>query len=105
MPVLVYSALRLLLFAVALVALAWAGMGSWLLVLVAAVTAFLLSQLLLKRQRDAAGRYLQERAERRKVAGEHSRIGRAIRDDEAAEDAAIDHSQSPSPKSTPKASS
>ena len=54
MPVIIYSVLRLGLFLAALVGLWLAGMGGWLLVLVAAVVAWAVSYAVLGRQRDAA---------------------------------------------------
>jgi len=87
-PVVVYSVLRLLLFAVALAALWFAGLRGWLLVLVAAAVALMLSYLTLRKPREAASRYLAERAEHRARTGE--RFSREIEDDAAAEDAAVD---------------
>src|SRR5665648_775070 len=54
MPVIVYSVLRLGLFALALLGLWATGMGGWLLVVVAAVAAGALSYVLLGHQRPAA---------------------------------------------------
>ncbi|MHA7616971.1 DUF4229 domain-containing protein [Cellulosimicrobium cellulans] len=88
MPVVVYSVLRLLLFAVALGALWFAGLRGWLLVLVAAAVALMLSYLTLSKPREAASRYLAARAEHRARTGE--RFSREIEDDAAAEDAAVD---------------
>lgn len=93
-PVVVYSVLRLLLFAVALGALWFAGMRGWLLVLVAAVVALMLSYLTLNRPREAAARYLASRAEHKARTGE--RFSREIEDDAAAEDAALDATDGPS---------
>lgn len=84
MPFLVYSLLRLGLFALALVGLAWAGMGGWLLVVVAAFVAWAASYVLLGRWRDAAALWLAERAERRRTG---PRISADIDADAAAEDA------------------
>ncbi|MCR1982673.1 DUF4229 domain-containing protein [Cellulosimicrobium cellulans] len=88
MPVVVYSVLRLLLLAVALGALWFAGLRGWLLVLVAAVVALMLSYLTLSKPREAASRYLAARAEHRARTGE--RFSREIEDDAAAEDAEAD---------------
>ncbi|MBD5785543.1 DUF4229 domain-containing protein [Cellulosimicrobium terreum] len=88
MPLLVYSVLRLLLFVVALGALWLLQMRGWLLVLVAAVLALMLSYLLLRRPREAAARYLADRAEHRARTGE--RFSREIEDDAATEDAVVD---------------
>ena len=60
-PVVVYSLLRLGLFALALVGLWLAGMGGWLLVLVAAVVAWALSYVLLGQWRDGAARWIADR--------------------------------------------
>jgi hypothetical protein len=94
-PVVVYSVLRLLLFVVALGALWLAGLRGWLLVLVAAAVALMLSYLTLNRPRSAASRYLAERAEHRARTGE--RFSREIEDDAAAEDAAVDAAEGPEP--------
>ncbi len=88
MPVVVYSVLRVLLFVVALVVLGLAGLRDWLLVLVAAVVALMLSYLTLRRPREAASRWLAARAEHRSRTGE--RFSRQIEDDAAVEDAALD---------------
>ena len=93
MPVVVYSVLRLLLLAVALGALWLAGMRGWLLVLVAAAVALMLSYLTLNKPRGAASRYLAERSERRARTGE--RFSREIEDDAAVEDAAVDAADGP----------
>lgn len=88
MPVVVYSVLRLLLFAASLGVLWLAGLRGWLLVLVAAALALMLSYLTLRAPREAASRYLAERAEHRARTGE--RFSREIEDDAAAEDEAAD---------------
>ncbi|WP_223145102.1 DUF4229 domain-containing protein [Actinotalea subterranea] len=84
MPLVVYSALRLGLFAAALGALWWVGLGGWLLVVVAAVVAWALSYVLLAGPRDAAALWLAGRAERR-AAGR--RFSAQVESDAAAEDA------------------
>ncbi len=83
-PVVVYSALRLVLFAAATGLLWWAGMRSWLAPLLAAFLAWGLSYVLLGRQRDRAALWLAERAEQRRARG-----GRTAREaaDADAEDA------------------
>ncbi|ROS76693.1 DUF4229 domain-containing protein [Cellulomonas sp. PhB143] len=88
MPLIIYSVLRIALFVVALVGLWLAGMGGWLVVLVAAAIALMLSYLLLGRPRDAASRYMAERVERRKE--RRSRFSEKLDEDAAAEDAAAD---------------
>lgn len=118
MPVVTYSLLRLGVFALALLGLWLAGMGSWLLVVVAAVVAAALSYVLFGKQRAAAVAWI---ADRRATAEQGPRFSRAVQDDAAAEDAIADRlrtqepgaqdpegrgapgdqSASPSPSSTP----
>ena len=83
MPVVTYSLLRLAVFALALLGLWLAGMGSWLLVVVAAVVAAALSYVILGKQRSAAVAWM---ADRRSPA----RFSRAVQDDADAEDAIAD---------------
>lgn len=79
MPLVTYTLLRLGVFVAALVALWFAGMGSWLLLVVAAVVAAAISYVLFQKQRDAA------------VAWMAARKGRSPREaDDAAEDAIVD---------------
>src|SRR5665647_3205683 len=82
MAVIVYSVLRLGLFALALPGLWAAGMGGWLLVVVAAVAAGALSYVLLGRQRTAAAIWIAERR-----AGTGPRFSPGVEADAAAEDA------------------
>ncbi|WP_125773416.1 DUF4229 domain-containing protein [Antribacter gilvus] len=91
MPLLVYSLLRVGLFAVLVLALYWVGLRDWLLVLVAAVLAFALSYLLLRGPRDASARWLAERSGRA-AAGDPAARGftREAVDDADVEDAAVD---------------
>lgn len=84
MPLLTYSLLRLALLLGALGVLAWAGMGGWLLVVVAALVAWAISYVLLAGPRDAAARWLADRAERRRASG--VRVSAAVDADAAAED-------------------
>lgn len=84
----IYSVLRLAIFGVLLLLLTWAGMRGWLLVLVAALLAFLVSYLVLRKPREAAATYLADRAAHRARTGE--RFAREIEDDAAIEDAAVD---------------
>lgn len=71
MPVLIYSALRVLLLVVVLGALWLIGLRHWLaLAGFAAVIAAALSYLMLPRQREASARYLADRAAARRRAGE-----------------------------------
>ncbi|MBL0887471.1 DUF4229 domain-containing protein [Myceligenerans indicum] len=86
MPLVIYTVLRLALFAGALGLLYVAGLRSWLLVGVAAVAAFALSYVLLSGPRDAAATWLADRRERRRA-----RQGGSVADADAAhEDAVID---------------
>lgn len=96
MPLLVYSLLRLALFAVVTALLWWAGMRSWVAPLLGAFLAFGLSYVLLAGPRDAAALHLARRAEERR-AGRTS--GRAA-DDAAAEDAALDGTPADEPAGT-----
>lgn len=82
---LTYSLLRFGLFAGALIALWAAGMGGWLLVVVAAVVAWALSYVLLGGPRTAAATWIAERRE-----GGRPRFGTGADADAAAEDAADD---------------
>ena len=85
MPVIIYSVLRLGLFALALVGLWLAGMGGWLWVLVAALVAWAVSYALLGGRRDAAARWIAERR-----GGTRPRFSAGVEADAAAEDAASD---------------
>lgn len=60
---LIYTLLRLALFAAATAALWLVGMHSWLAPLVALAIAWMLGYLLLDKQRERAAAYLQARAE------------------------------------------
>jgi hypothetical protein len=86
-PVLIYSLLRLALFAVCTVALAFAGMGWLFAVILGAVLAGVLSYLVLPGPRDRAAQWLQARSERR---GDRPRLSRRAQEDAAVEDAAVD---------------
>lgn len=86
MPVLVYSVLRVALFAVVTALLWWLGMRSWLAPLLAAFLAWGLSYVLLAGPRDAAARHLARRAQERR----DGRAAGRTADDAAAEDAADD---------------
>lgn len=85
MPVVTYSLLRLGVFVLALVGLWFAGMGSWLLVVVAAVVAAALSYVLFGKQRVAAAQWIADRR-----APGAPRFSRAVEEDAAAEDAIAD---------------
>lgn len=82
-PLVIYTVLRLALFAGALGLLHLAGLRSWLLVGVAAIVAFALSYVLLGGPRDAAAMWLAERRGARTS-------GSAADADAAHEDAVVD---------------
>ncbi|WP_123370716.1 DUF4229 domain-containing protein [Cellulomonas sp. PhB150] len=65
MPVVTYTLLRLALFAVATAGIWWAGMHSWLAPVAGLVIGWLLSYVLLGRQRERAAAYVQARSEKR----------------------------------------
>jgi hypothetical protein len=82
----IYTVLRLALFAGALGLLYAVGLRSWLLLGVAAVVALALSYVLLNGPRDAAATWLAERRDRRRT-----RKGGSTADQDAAhEDAIVD---------------
>lgn len=87
MPLLVYSLLRLALVGVCWALLVWAGLNPWAAVVVAALVAWGLSYVALARPRDAAARWLADRAARRR--GTSPLSARALRD-EADEDALVE---------------
>ena len=88
MPFVIYSVLRLALFAACLGLLWWAGLRSWLVAVVAAFLAWGLSYVLLSGPRDAAARQLAERAARRSEAGDRTVLGKRAQEDADLEDAA-----------------
>ncbi len=90
MPVVTYSLLRLGVFVLAIVGLWLAGMGGWLLVVVAAVVAAALSYVLFGRQRVAAAQWIADRR-----APGAPRFSRAVEEDAAAEDAIADRLREP----------
>lgn len=96
-----YSVLRLGLFAACLAALYWAGLGGWLLVVVAALGAWGVSYVVLARPRDAAALYLAARAARRAESGR--RFSRGAEADAAHEDAVVDAAGDPSVAADPAA--
>ena len=90
-PYLRYTALRLGVFALALVVLSWAGASSWLALVLAAVVSMLLSLVLLRRQREEMARDLQQRLDRRAAAApKRTSFGSRADADNAAEDAEDD---------------
>jgi len=82
-PVVVFSLLRIALFAVCFAVLWWVGMRSWLTPVVAAFLAWGISYVLLSGPRDAAARHLEGRAQRT----------RPSEDDASIEDAADEESR------------
>jgi hypothetical protein len=84
-PVVTYSLLRLGLFAAALLGLWLAGMGGWLLVVVATVAAWALSYVVLRRYQLRADRWIAERR-----ASGRPRFSADVEADAAAEDAAAE---------------
>lgn len=87
MPLIVYSVLRLAVLAAAMLALWAVGMGGWLLVVVAALTAWAISYVVLAGPRDRAALWLAERAARRRATG--ARFSPGVEADAAAEDAEV----------------
>lgn len=79
-----YTVLRLLLFAAVVGVGYLVGLRGWLLLLVGIVVAFAVSYLVLAKQKDAAARWIAERAERRRT--RQGGLGKVIDEDAAAED-------------------
>lgn len=86
MPLLTYTLLRLALFGGALGLLYLAGLRGWLLPIVAVVVALTVSYLTLRTPRDAATRWMAERADRRAERTAAPRVDA----DAAHEDAQVD---------------
>jgi hypothetical protein len=86
MPILIYSVLRLGLFVASVGLLWWAGVGSWLAVVLAAFLAWGLSYVLLPGPRDRAAIEIAERVARR---AEGHRFSAHAEEDAAIEDAAV----------------
>ena len=84
MPLLVYSLLRLALVGVCWAVLVWVGLNPWAAVVVAALVAWGLSYVALARPRDAAARWLADRAARRRGTSPLSARARRDEDDEDA---------------------
>jgi small-conductance mechanosensitive channel len=98
----IYSALRLAIFAVLFLVLSLLNLGHWVVTaILAAVLAFLVSYLVLRGPRERAAQYLADRAARRKATGE--KFSREIEDDAAFEDAAVDEAEAASPARSPGA--
>lgn len=98
MPLLVYSLLRLALVGVCWALLVWVGLNPWAAVVVAALVAWGLSYVALARPRDAAARWLADRAARRR--GTSPLSARALRD-EADEDALVEAQDDERPAAAP----
>ncbi|WP_402462162.1 DUF4229 domain-containing protein [Isoptericola aurantiacus] len=88
MPLVIYTVLRLVIFAGALGVGYLVGLRGLLLVLVGVVVAFAVAYLALPRQKDAAAVWIAERAQRRAQGKEG--LNKVIDEDAAAEDAAVD---------------
>lgn len=87
MPLVVYSLLRLALVGICWALLVWVGLNPWAAVVVAALVAWGLSYVALSRPRDAAARWLADRAARRRDA---SPLSARARQDAADEDALVE---------------
>lgn len=87
MPLLLYTLLRLAMFAAVYLLLAFVGFRGWLLIIGALIIAALLSYLVLPRQANAAAGVLED-----KVGDREGRIDRSIAVDEDIEDALLDES-------------
>lgn len=90
MPVVVYSVLRLALLAGSWLLLTWAGLHPLVALLVAAFVAWGLSYAALGGPRDAAARYLADRAAERAAHAGRPVLSAHAQEDAAVEDAAVD---------------
>jgi Na+/melibiose symporter-like transporter len=98
-PLVIYSALRLGLFAaLTLLMHFWAGMEWWFAALISVFAAWGLSYTMLDGPRDAAARYLADRAEAR-TARKGLSVGQS--EDAEVEDAAQDAAQEPVERDEP----
>lgn len=88
-PVAVYSALRLGLFLAALIGLFALGARGLLLVALSLLVSFGLSFVVLRRRRDEVTRALMQRKTQKPRRARRG-LGQLLRDDAAAEDAALD---------------
>lgn len=93
MPVLVYSALRILLILGAGAGLYLAGMRGWLLLVVAVLVGAGLSYVLLDKQRRASAEWLAARGRG------HTRLEDRLASDAGEEDALLDGEEDPEPVS------
>ena len=90
MPVVVYSVLRLALLAGSWLLLTWAGLHPLVALLVAAFVAWGLSYAALGGPRDAAARYLADRAAERAAHAGRPVLSAHAQEDAEVEDAAVD---------------
>lgn len=90
MPVVVYSVLRVALLVLSWLLLTWAGLHPLAALLVAAFVAWGLSYVALGGPRDAAARYLAERAAVRATHAGRPVLSPHAREDADVEDAAVD---------------
>ncbi|CAL8970424.1 hypothetical protein CELL_00769 [Cellulomonas sp. T2.31MG-18] len=90
MPVVVYSVLRVALLVLSWLLLTWAGLHPLAALLVAAFVAWGLSYVALGGPRDAAARYLAERAAVRAAHAGRPMLSPHAREDADVEDAAVD---------------
>lgn len=90
MPVVVYSVLRVALLVVSWLLLTWAGLHPLAALLVASFVAWGLSYVALGGPRDAAARYLAERAAVRAAHAGRPVLSPHAREDADVEDAAVD---------------
>ena len=97
MPVVVYSVLRLALLAASWLLLTWAGLHPLVALLVAAFVAWGLSYAALGGPRDAAARYLADRAAERAAHAGRPVLPAHAQEDADVEDAAVDAASATGP--------
>ncbi|WP_298454599.1 DUF4229 domain-containing protein [uncultured Cellulomonas sp.] len=96
MPLVTYSALRITLLAACFGLGYWAGLRTWLLLVVATLAAWGLSYVLLAGPRDRAATYLAQRAEDRRVSGR--RFSGSAESDAEHEDSVVDGASGTEPR-------
>lgn len=92
-PFVKYTVIRLALFVACFVVLYLVGMRGWLVVIVTAVIAGLLSYIFLNKQSRELSDYLAQRREAKKSedpADKRPRLKKSLKDDEKFEDAVVD---------------
>lgn len=99
MPLVVYTLIRLALIAVAWVVLWLAGLSGPIAFAAAVLIGLMVSYLAFRGPRDAAARWLADRAARRRAAKGPRASG--IEDDADVEDRAVDAATSPGPDRAP----